>query len=69
MVPLFVEKQVVFETELASAMSGDRFSGLRHTVAGVRVADVVADMSTLEKIKDPTHPPRGCGGLRQSTKR
>jgi flagellar basal-body rod protein FlgC len=52
----FRRKQVVFETELASAMSGDRFSGLRHTVAGVRVADVVADMSTLEKIKDPTHP-------------
>jgi len=52
----FRRKQVVFETDFASAMSGDRFSGQRHAVAGVRVAGVIPDMSVLEKVKDPTHP-------------
>lgn len=49
-------KQVIFETELESAMSGGRFSGRKHVLGGVRVVGTVADMSVLEKIKDENHP-------------
>lgn len=56
-------KQVVFETQLNEALSTQRLGGVNPGLGGVRVVEVVSDMSELPTIHQPGHPDADENGI------
>ncbi len=52
----FRRKQVVFQTQLNNALSDMRTIDGAQSLGGVRVTEVVPDMSALREIYQPGHP-------------
>ena len=52
----FRRKQVVFQTQLNNALSDMRTIDGAQSLGGVRVTEVVPDMSELREIYQPGHP-------------
>lgn len=52
----FRRKQVVFQTEMNKALGGARQIGVGQNLGGVKVVEVVPDMSELRSVYQPGHP-------------